>query len=158
MEFVLLIVGVLALATVACMALWFARDMHQGAKTALGDHLETLEKPIQLPDKNGTKQSTTALAIVDLDLQLEQLHRGRCIAQSGLLLVAVVAIICATVLASAVSRAPEPAKDKSVAAGATNETKTSSMGLEQKSSSMTNSPTIPPPVVLATNESAQPAQ
>jgi len=37
--------------------------------------------------------------LVDLDLQLEQFHRGRCIVQFGLLLVAVIAIVCATMLA-----------------------------------------------------------
>lgn len=43
-------------------------------------------------------QQTEAISIVDLDLQLEHHQRGRCIVQSGLLLFAVVAIICATVL------------------------------------------------------------
>ena len=63
--------------------------------------LKALEKTaVKLPPKKDdqSENSTSAISVVDLDLQLEHHQRGRCIAQSGLLLVAVIAIICATVL------------------------------------------------------------
>lgn len=82
------------------------------------------EIPVKLPKRKpeDADETTQAIAIVDLDLQLEHHQRGRCIAQSGLLVVAVIAIICATLLhgessvsASAVAPVSDPNGKKELA-------------------------------------------
>ncbi|MCB1102897.1 MAG: hypothetical protein KDL10_11065 [Kiritimatiellae bacterium] len=64
--------------------------------------LEATEIPV--PGSNGKGSGTeppmavSAITVVDLDLQLEHLQRGRCIVQAALLIFAGIALLCATSL------------------------------------------------------------
>lgn len=99
MEFTLLVIGIVSLAIIAIVALVSAYKAQSTWHESIKGQLQDLEEAkVTHTDSAGSEKKSSVMSIIDLDLHIEHLHRGRCILQSGLLIVAVVAIICITVL------------------------------------------------------------
>jgi hypothetical protein len=99
MEIALPLMGIIALAILAGQALKLAYRTQSTWRESVKGQLDDLDaaKVTHMDSSGGVKKSSV-LSIIDLDLHIEHLHRGRCILQSGLLIVAVVAIVCITAL------------------------------------------------------------
>lgn len=77
-------------------------------------NLNDTKFPLPKSDKPEDR-TATPLAVIDVDLHLEHHQRGRCIVQAALILAAIVAIICSTVLElrdQPTSTVPPPTAEK----------------------------------------------